>query len=143
MRKTRRLKLTALQTFTHYFIVLLSSMMPLITLWDLAKICFCANDGAQSAIELITVGLPFAVFALIAFLKQRHRLKFRIIRILNSDDEFQEAVARTCITLQWNLETNLPDFLRASDLSYGLPATGAIWSPSFATATHSKRKSGK
>lgn len=113
MKKTRRLKLTALQTFTHYFVVLLLSMMPLMTLWDLAKICFGADDGARSAIELITVALPFAVFALMAFFKQKHRLKFRVIHILNSDDEFQEAVARTCITLQWNLETNRPDFLRA------------------------------
>lgn len=113
MTQTRRLKLTASQTFTHYFVVLLSSMMPLMTLWEIAKMCFGRYDGTRSAIELSTVSLPFAIFALIAFLKQRHRLRFRVIRILNSDDEFREAVARTCITLHWDLAANRPDFLRA------------------------------
>lgn len=113
MKQTRRLKLTVSQTFTHYFVVLFLCLVPLVTLWDFVKMCFGVYDSDQSATELITESLPFVALAIIAFLIQRRRLKFRVIHILNSDDEFHEAVMRTCETLQWTVETVRPDFLRA------------------------------
>lgn len=113
MKQTRRLKLTVSQTFTHYFIVLFLCLVPLVTLWDFIKMCFGTYHRDQSATELITESLPFIAFAIIAFLIQRRRLKFRVIHILNSDDEFHEAVMRTRTTLQWDVAINESNFVLA------------------------------
>lgn len=113
MRRTKRLKLSKLETLEHYFVVLFLSFIPLLTLYDLIKICLGTYEGVRSATELATAQLPFLALALIAYINQRRRLRFRVVRIKYSDDDFREAVKRTCENLQWRVETDRQGIFRA------------------------------
>lgn len=113
MKRTKRLKLSKLETLDHYFVVLFLSFIPLITLYDLLKMYLGTYDGVRSATELATAQLPFLILALIAFINQRKRLQFRVVRIKYTDDDFREAAKRTSENLQWRVETDRQDVFRA------------------------------
>ncbi|MDL2251228.1 hypothetical protein LJC12_00065 [Odoribacter sp. OttesenSCG-928-J03] len=115
MRNTKRLKLTILQTFTHYGIVLLLLFIVSLTVWNLVEIYFIDTyKGVRApADELINFSLPFLGFAIIFAIIQYRRLNFREFQVSYTDEQFQEAIKRTVDELEWKIESNNKTFFRA------------------------------
>jgi hypothetical protein len=114
MMKTKRLKLTPLQTLTHYGIVLLLLFIVSLTGWSLMEIYVTETySGVRTADELIKSSLPFLALAIIFAIIQYRRLNFREIQVSYTDEQFQEAILRTVKDLEWRIERNNKTFFRA------------------------------
>jgi hypothetical protein len=114
MKHTRRLKLSVRETLEHYYVVIFLCLIPLFSAYFQIKAYPDKVQGIHSAKEdFMTTQLPFLVLALIAFYHQRRRLNFRVIHIAHSANDFHEAARRTAETLQWWIETDQSNFLRA------------------------------
>ena len=114
MTSKRRLKLKPFQTLTHYGIVLFLLFSVSLIAWSLIEIYVTDTyTGVRSPSELIRVSLPFLFLALLFAFIQYRRLKFKEINVTFSDEQFQEAVARTAADLGWRIERNNKDFFRA------------------------------
>jgi hypothetical protein len=113
MKRTKRLKLSTWQTFEHYSIVMFLCLPLLFTLYSIGSAYFGFDEGGRSVSELLPLPVPFIILALIAFFNQRRRLKFTTIHILNTHNDVREALRRTAQSLQWRIETERPDYIRA------------------------------
>lgn len=111
---TKRLKLTTLQTLTHYGIVLFMLFIASLTVWSLIEIYFTETyNGVRTADELIKSSLPFLGFAIIFAIIQYRRLNFQEFQVSYTDEQFQEAIKRTVNDLKWKIESNNKTFFRA------------------------------
>lgn len=114
MKKKKRLKLTTIQTFTHYGIVLLLLFIVSLAGWSLVKIYVADTYTVdRAADELIKTTLPFLLLALLFLFVQYRRLKFKEINVTFTDEQFQEAVARTVKDLEWRIDCNDKTYFRA------------------------------
>jgi hypothetical protein len=114
MKKNKRLKLTTIQTLTHYGIVLLLLFIVSLTGWSLIEI-YLTNTyaGVTTADELIKASLPFILLAVFFTFIQYRRLNFKEIKVTFTDEQFQEAIERTVKDLGWRIEKNDKTFFRA------------------------------
>ena len=105
MKKNKRLKLTTIQSLTHYGIVILLLFITSITGWHLIEI-YLTNTytGVRSADELIRSSLPFLLLAVLFAVIQHRRLKFKEVNVTFTDNQFQEAVERTVKDLEWRID---------------------------------------
>src|SRR5690554_2638220 len=111
MKKDKRLKLTTIQTLTHYGIVLLLLFIVSLTGWSLIEIYLTDTyEGVRTADELIKTSLPFFAIAIIFAIIQYRRLNFKEIQVSYTDEQFQEAIARTVKDLEWIIERNNKTF---------------------------------
>lgn len=113
MKRTERLKLSKLHALSHYFFVLIFCMAPVYLVYDLIRMNIGTYDGDNSPEELVFSLLAFVALAVLVFLIQRRRLKFRVIRIKHTTQDLYEAMQRTAKTLNWRWETKNGDFIRA------------------------------
>lgn len=114
MIKQKRLKLTFIQTLSHYAIVLFILFMPALTLYSLFEIYVTKSyDGVRSAQELIRVNFFWIIPAAGFYILQRSRLILKEVLISYSDEEFKEAIKRTANELGWQIEFNNKSFFRA------------------------------
>lgn len=114
MKKNKRLKLTTLQTLTHYGIVLLLLFIVSLTGWSLVEIYVTDTySGVRTADELINSSFPFLALAQIFAVIQYRRLNFKEIQASYTDEQFQEAIERTVKDLEWRIEKNNKTFFRA------------------------------
>lgn len=114
MKKNKRLKLTTIQTLTHFGIVLLLLFIVSLTGWSLIEIYLTDTyKGVRTADELIKSSLPFFALAIIFTIIQYRRLNFREIQVSYTDEQFQEAIDRTVKDLEWKVEKNNKIFFRA------------------------------
>jgi hypothetical protein len=117
IKSDERLKLTFYQTLTHYGIVFLLMVVPVIIVFDLVKEYFTETKiGVRSASEMMDVAIPFFILAIVVFFVQRDRLRFREIAIEYTDEEFREAVNRTKKDLGWIIRNNNRQLLKAERL---------------------------
>jgi hypothetical protein len=114
MKNTKRLKLTFVQTLTHYGIVVFLLLIGSLTVWDLIEI-YVTNTytGVRTADELINSSWPFLVLAIFFAIVQYRRLKFKEYKANFTDEEFQEAIERTVTDLEWRVDKNNKIFFRA------------------------------
>ena len=114
MKKNKKLKLTTIQTLTHYGIALLLLFIVSLTGWSLIEI-YVTNTytGVRTANELIGTSLPFLLLAVFFVFVQHRRLKFKEINVTFTDEQFQEAVDRTVKDLEWRIDRNNKTFFRA------------------------------
>jgi hypothetical protein len=114
MKKTKRLKLTTIQTLTHYGIVLFLLFIVSLTAWSLIEIYITSTyTGVRTTDELIKASLPFLLLAIFFGFIQHRRLKFKEINVTFTDEQFQEAVKRTVKDLEWKIDSNNKTVLRA------------------------------
>ena len=114
MKKNKRLKLTTLQTLTHYGIVLLLLFIVSLTGWSLVEIYVTDTySGVRTADELINSSFPFLALALIFAVIQYRRLNFKEIQASYTDEQFQEAIERTVKDLEWRIGKNNKTCFRA------------------------------
>jgi hypothetical protein len=114
MKNNKRLKLTTIQTLTHYGIVLFLLFIVSLTGWSLIEIYLTDTyTGVRTADEIIKTSLPFLALAIIFAVIQYRRLNFIEIRVSHSDEQFQEAIDRTIKDLEWRVERNNKTFFRA------------------------------
>jgi|LakMenEpi03Aug12_release.lakeMendotaPanAssembly.Ray.scaffolds.fasta_scaffold105290_3 hypothetical protein len=114
MKKNKRLKLTTIQTLTHYGIVLLLLFIVCLTGLSLIEI-YITNTytGVQTADELLKSSLPFLLLAILFAFIQYRRLKFKEVNVTFTDEQFHEAVERTAKDLKWRIDKNNKTFFRA------------------------------
>lgn len=113
MKTNKRLKLTTVQTLTHYGVVWYVLLFVLLTGWRLIDIY--ATDtytGVRAADQLIETSL-LLVLAVFFALVQYRRLMYKEINLAFTDDQFQEAVERTVKDLEWRIDRNNKNFFRA------------------------------
>jgi len=113
MKRTKRLKLSTWQTVAHYLFVMFLCSPLLFTIYFIGSAYFGFDEGGRPVSELLLLPVPFIILALIVFFNQRRRLKFTIIHILYTHDDVREALRRTAHSLQWRIETERPDYIRA------------------------------
>jgi hypothetical protein len=114
MNNTKRLKLTIIQTLTHYGIVLYLIFIVSLTVWSLVEMYLTGTyTGAMTADELFNSSLPFLGLSIIFAIIQYRRLNFREIQVSYTDEQFQEAIERTVNDLKWKVERNNKIFFRA------------------------------
>lgn len=53
------------------------------------------SNGVRTADEIITISVPWIILAILIYLLQKRRVRFREISIKYSNEEFQEAIKRT------------------------------------------------
>ena len=120
MKKSKRLKLTNLQTLTHYGCVMFLLLIVSLTVWSLIEIYVTKTyTGVRTASELINISLPFLLLAVILFFVQHRRLKFKEFTVTFTDEQFQEAVERTAKELSWKIDRNNKSFFRAYSWNWG------------------------
>ena len=114
MKKNKRLKLTTVQTLTHYGVVLLLLFIVCLTGWSLIEI-YITNTytGVRTADELIKSSLPFLLLAILFAFIQERRLRFKEVNVTFTDEQFQEAIERTIKELEWRIDRNNKTFFRA------------------------------
>ncbi|MCB0708401.1 MAG: hypothetical protein KDC15_03300 [Chitinophagaceae bacterium] len=114
MQNTKRLKLTTLQTLTHYGVVLFLLFIVSLTVWNLVEIYMTDTyTGVRTADELIESSLPFLGLAIVFAIIQYRRLSFKEIQVSYTDEQFQDAIKRTVNDLEWKIENNSKTFFRA------------------------------
>ncbi|MBK6840042.1 MAG: hypothetical protein IPG90_18630 [Bacteroidetes bacterium] len=106
------MKLTTIQTLTHYGIVLLLLFIVCLSGWSLIEI-YVTNTypGVRTADELIRSSLPFLLLAILFAFIQHRRLKFKEVNLTITEEQFQEAVERTAKELEWRIDKNNKAFL--------------------------------
>ncbi|MDG1476652.1 MAG: hypothetical protein P8Q14_05870 [Vicingaceae bacterium] len=115
MKKNKRLKLTTIQTLTHYGIVIFLSLIVSLTIWSLIEIYVTDTyTGVLTAGELIKSSLPFLFAAIIFALIQNRRLNFKEVNLTYTDEQFQETIQRTIKDLEWRIDKNNKTFFRAN-----------------------------
>ncbi len=114
MKKSKKLKLTTIQTLTHYGIVILLLFIVALTGWSLIEIYWTNNyEGVRTAGELMITSLPFFAMAIIFAIIQYRRLQFKEIQVSYTEVQFQEAIDRTIKDLGWRIEINSKSLFRA------------------------------
>jgi hypothetical protein len=114
MKRNKRMKLTTIQTLTHYGIVLLLVFIVCLTGWRLIEIYVTNNyTGVRTADELIRSSLPFLLLAVLFAFIQYRRLKFKEVNVIFTEEQFREAVERTAKDLEWRIDKNNKTFFRA------------------------------
>jgi hypothetical protein len=100
MKRTRRLKLSRLEIFEHYFVVFFLCLVPGFTLYQIGTKYF-ETDRLVSSTDDLFAALPFLILATVAYFNQHRRLNFKAVQIEHTIDDFREAVTRTSTSLQW------------------------------------------
>lgn len=114
MKRSKRLKLSRWQTLDHFFIVILILLIPGFTLFSLFEIYVTDTyDGVRTAEELISTACPWIVPAVVFYLIQKRRLRFREVKVEYTEQEFQEAIERTAKEYEWQIEFNDNKIFRA------------------------------
>ena len=114
MKRSKRLKLSRWQTLDHFFIVILILLIPGFTLFSLFEIYVTDTyDGVRTAEELISTAWPWIIPAVVFYLIQKRRLRFREVKVEYTEQEFQEAIERTAKEYEWQIEFNDNKIFRA------------------------------
>ncbi|MBK6989306.1 MAG: hypothetical protein IPH33_14425 [Bacteroidetes bacterium] len=105
MKESKRLKLTTIQTLTHFGVVLFSLFIALMMGWIMIQ--------GETVDELTKVPLFFLLLSIFFFFVQYRRLKFREFHLRYTEHQFQEAVKRTTNELEWSIDSKSETFFRA------------------------------
>ncbi|MEX1003353.1 MAG: hypothetical protein WDZ35_14635 [Crocinitomicaceae bacterium] len=114
MVRTKRLKLSFWRFCSYYWPVLLIFIPPIFTAYSLLKIyVFDTYDGVRSPEELISGTWIWIPIGLLVWFIQWYRLRFKIVNISITSEEFNEALKRTSNELNWEIENKKKFSVRA------------------------------
>ena len=114
MVEKKRIKLTVMQTFGHYFVVFLLLFICGLTAYSLFEIYVTKTYiGVPTSNELLQTSLPFLIAAIVFYFIQRSRLNFNELTIIHSEEEFEEALRRTTTELEWKIEVHQKKYIKA------------------------------
>ena len=114
IKGTKTLKLTKGQLFGHYAIVPFLLIAPAMTTYSLFQIYVTKNyTGVRTAQELMLTGYMWLIPALLFYLIQKKRLKFREINLSVDKEQFQKAAELTADKLGWTIQHISTDFIKA------------------------------
>ncbi len=114
IKRTNTLKLSRGQLFAHYAVVLILLISPLMTAYSLFQIYITNTySGVRSAQELMITGFPWILPALLLYLIQKRRLKFKIYNTVVSRELFKKTVLQTAGELNWTIENLTNNYMVA------------------------------
>lgn len=114
LEKSNSLRLTRRQLFAHYAIVPFLLITPIMTTFSLFQIYITKNyTGVRSAEELMKTGYLWILPALIIYFIQKRRLKFRVIKISVTPENFKEATILTGDKLNWEIQNITNNYIVA------------------------------
>src|SRR5579871_340098 len=103
MTETKTLILTRGQTFWHYSIVPFLLIAPILTTIDVFKFYATHTYNSTKPIDYI-FGYFWILPALVFYLIQKHRLKFKTINVTIANNAFHQAVEKTAKELEWDIK---------------------------------------
>lgn len=112
MIDTKILILSKGQKFWYYSIIFFLLLIPVMTTIDVIK-CYVNHTYNSTKPIDFTFGYIWILPALIFYLIQRHRLKFKTIDVSVDYDRFHHAVKQTAKELKWNISEMTNDFVIA------------------------------
>jgi hypothetical protein len=114
MKKTKRLKLSYFDNFSHYFIVVYLLLPFIFFLPDIHQIYVTKTFSRDLMTEdFIKLGLPSLIISIIVFIIQRRELEFKVVKFNTTFEQFQEALERTSRQLKWKIEICNSNFVQA------------------------------
>jgi len=120
MKTTEKLVLTKSQLFWHYSIILLLLVSPIYTTIQVFQYYVLHTyDGVRTIQEMISVGYIWIIPATVMYFIQKRRLRFRVINLSVTANDFKIAVEQTAKGLEWEIEEKSSNFIIAkSGFSY-------------------------
>ena len=107
-------KLSLEESFSHYSMPLLFSIVPVFIGYDLIKYYINeTHSGMRRPEEMVPILLGSLVLVTILYVIQRRGLKFKTIEVNTSDEEFQAALKETQKKLRWVITKNREDTVKA------------------------------
>lgn len=114
MDKNNRLKLSTWEKLTHYSSVIFLIFLSLMPLIDMSYQIFTGTYTGRGIMEMFGMAFVFLPFAaVIAFFKYRG-LKFSPVNIKYTAEQFDEALQRTALELDWSVDIHTEEVLRAT-----------------------------
>ena len=111
--QAERIKLSPVQRFWHYSVVVFILLIPIAISWYIFKDLVLGVKGVRSVGQLACFGYPWFIPAIGLYYLQRERLKFRRINAVVSHDKFKAAVQTTSQQLGWKWHTPETDVVIA------------------------------
>jgi hypothetical protein len=126
MKRTRKLCLTTWQLFGHYSIVLLFSVFPVYTIIALVKDYLLHDYAAAGRMrETIIAGCVGAVPVIILCVRQKRRLRLRVINTNVTVGDLMNAAEEAAKELGWKIEKVRKDLIVARS-RFGFPNRGEL-----------------
>lgn len=120
MKQTNRLKLSNWQLFWHYSVIPFILIIPVMSLYYVFEIEVTGTyTGVRSTQELLTVGLPWLIPAIIFAVVQYRRLNFKKLNKHLTPEEFKAIVVQAGQEMNWNFINLTKD--------YAIAITGFSW----------------
>lgn len=114
MRVTKRLKLSSLNMFSHFSIVIFLLLGPLSATWYLMEYYILGNyDGVRTPFEMARILYPWIIPAIFFYIFQRKRLRFKQINTSVTTKDFKTVVELTANELEWRIDYFSDEFVRA------------------------------
>lgn len=112
MKSSKRLILSKQEKFWHYSVVPFILIVPILTTYGFVKDYLGVYEGVRTPSEMIG-GYLFVIPAILFFVIQWNRLKFKTYKTKVTDNEFETALKKTANELGWSIEQSKNGFVRA------------------------------
>lgn len=114
MKQHSRIKLTLKQRLTHYMIVIYLLFIPItISSFSIYDLLTNSDQKRISDDDLWIIIIVSVSLAILFYLLQYHRLRYKKITLHFTEDQFQEAIRRTGSELNWKIQKNSHSLFRA------------------------------
>ena len=111
MKETKRLKLSNRQLFWHYSVVPFILIIPVLNLYSVFEIEVTGTyTGVRSTQELLNVGLPWLIPAVILTVIQYRRLNFKRINARLTSEEFKSIAKQAGQEMNWSFMKLTKDY---------------------------------
>ena len=125
--KTRRRKLTAGQKFWYYFLAIAFLAIGLLNFYWFLESTYSENyNGARTGNQILGSVIFWISLAILIFIIQKRRLRFRQINVSLSENEFKEKMQLIAEKEKWTLSNNNKRFAifhNGSGWTWGLEMT--------------------
>lgn len=109
-----RLRLSFEEKVTHYMIVIFLLIPTLFSLYSLFEYYILKkHTGVRTPWEMLDFSLPFAILAILFFIIQYRRLRFKMVKTNLTRDELQEIIINIGTKLKWKPLVNEEDIFIA------------------------------
>lgn len=112
MKLTRKVKLYRKELFWHYSIIPFLLIVPVLVTWNLVEHYLGIYEGVRSPLEIAN-GYLFIIPAVLFYYIQKKRLRLKSYEIATTEENFKQAFEKTAIELDWSVEQQKKNFIRA------------------------------
>lgn len=108
----KKVKLYKWEKFWHYSVVPFLLIVPMLITWNFIEYYLGIYEGVRSPFEMVN-GYLFIIPAILFYYIQKKRLKLKTYEIRTTEEDFKKAFEKTAIELDWSIEQQSKNFIRA------------------------------